>query len=231
MDEIRYKVFWSVILLVAVVFFAVVSSVVCYGVFESKIETNIPKDDINKHMQKSIFISVRDSDTQTLDTNVIVTLDPKDSMICITEIPADTKVRIAGSDQCFSDVMNIGEIEMLHQCLAQIIPLPVDYHIIIRSNDLYSENGNYAEIIKYVFSTQLWEQDELDGYISQFLALSMTDLALVKTENYAEFLEKFRGVTPLCYTLPGKRAEIGEKVFYIPDKQEIDKLVNEKIVS
>lgn len=230
MNEIRYKVLWSMLLLVFVVFFAVVSSVVCYGIFESKIESNVPKDDVSSYMHKSIFISVRNSETKTLDTNVIVTLDPKDRTISIIEIPADTKVRIAGSDQFIADAMNIGEIDMLHQCLAQIIPMPIDYHIIIQSDDLYSENGNYIDIIRYVFSTQLWEQDDLSGYISQFFSLSTTDLALVKTENYAEFLEKFHGVTPSYYTLPGKRTEIGEKVFYIPDKQEINKLVNEKIV-
>lgn len=212
-----------------VVFLGVVSSVVCYGVFESKTDANVSKATINDYAKKSVFVSVRNSESKTLEANMVVIFDPKDLTIDLINIPKDTKVRIAGSDQMFADVMNIGEFDILHQCVEQIIPMPVENHLIISSDDMSVEDDNYIEIIRYIFDEHIWCQNDLSEYISRFLNVSSTDLTLVKAQQYAGFLEKFRGVTPEYHTLPGERTSIGEKTFYVIVKKDVIDFINEVI--
>lgn len=227
----KYKAVVPFILVMLTVFMAVASSFVCHGIFVAKEDADAVKATVYDFTRRNIFVSIRDSVTNTLDTNLIISFDPKDKSVDMISIPSDTKVRIASSDQAFKDVMNIGGLEMVHDALRTIVPLPVDYHLIIKSNDLYSEDGDYNEVLKYVFTKHLWEQEELVSYLDQILGLATTDLTLIKTGEYAEFINEFAEHTGEYYTIPGQSSVIGDKAFYVADTVAVNELINNKILN
>lgn len=226
----KYKSVFPFILVAMTVFIAVASSFVCYGIFDAKKDSDAVMATIDDFTRRNIFISICDSATNTLDTNLIVSFDPKDRSVDMISIPLDTRVRIASSDQMFKDVMNIGGLEMMHDALRTIIPLPIDYHLIIKSNDIYSENGDYNAVLRYVFTKHLWEQEDLKAYLEQILSVATTDLTLIKTGEYAEFINKFSEHTGEYYKIPGQHIVIGDKAFYVSDTVSVNELVNNDIL-
>ena len=229
MVVIKYKFLIPYIVLAITIFFAVSAAFVCYGAFDAKRSSTTDKNEVVDFMQKNIYVSVCNGETNTLDTNYIVSLDPKDMSISMIRIPSDTMLEIASSNQMIKDVVNIGGMEMLREQLEKTIPLPLDYHLIIKSDDLYCEDGNYGGVVEYVFGTYLWEVADLEEYITQFLGLSSTDLTLVKTDEYAEFLQKFKEHSNKFYNLPGDRKNIGGKIFFVIDYNQFNELMNTEI--
>lgn len=225
----RYKGILPFIAIIIIVFSAVSFSFVCYGILDAKNNAGIQEDTIQKYYRKNIFVSVRNSETNTLDNNIVVSFNPKDKSIKTIFIPADTGVKITSSYQMLKDVVNIGDTDMLRQVLKEVLPLPIDYHLIIKSDDLYSENGDYNGLLNYIFSSYLWEVENLPEYLSQILSLSNTDLTLVKTEEYAEFINNFKEHTNYNYTIPGMRSELGGKLLYVVNPFKVNEFVNTSI--
>ncbi len=229
--EMKYKAALPFIAVAITVFMAVAGAFVCYGIFDAKNDADTAKTVMDDFMHKNIFISVQNSDTNTLDTNIIVSFDPKDKTIKTITIPADTRIKIASSDQMFKDVMNIGGVEMLRSIIGEIVPLPIDYHLIIKTDDLYSEDGNYVGLLQYLLSAALWQQTDLSGYLNQILSLANTDLTLMRTGEYADFINQFANHTNQYYTVPGQRSLIGERFFYVTDQNSTNQLVNVEILN
>lgn len=225
----RYKWILPFIAIIIIVFSAVSSAFVCYGILDAKSNAGIEQDTPQKYYRKNIFISVRNSETNTLDNNIVVSFNPKDKSIKSIYIPSDTGVKITSSYQMLKDVVNIGDTDMLRQVLKEVLPLPIDYHLIIKSDDLYSENGDYKGLLNYVFSSYLWEIENLPEYLSQILSLSNTDLTLVKTKEYAEFINNFKEHTNYQYTIPGIYSDMGGKILYMVNPFEVNSFVNNSI--
>ncbi|MBQ6998173.1 MAG: LCP family protein [Clostridia bacterium] len=231
MIEIKYKTVWPFIAVAITVFMAVAGAFVCYGIFDAKNNVDSTKTVVDDFVNKNIFISVQNGDTNTLDTNVIVSFDPKDKTIKTITVPADTRIKVATSDQMFKDVINIGGVEMLRNVIADIVPIPVDYHLIIKTTDLYSGDLSYSAAIKYIFSEALWQQGNLNEYLKQILSVSSTDLTLLKINEYSDFINKFKEHTNQYYTVPGTHTVIADRVFYIPDINSINELINTEILN
>ena len=225
----KYKGILPFIAIIIIVFSAVSFSFVYYGILDAKNNAGIPDDTVQKYYRKNIFVSVRNSETNTLDNNMVVSFDPKNKSIKTIFIPSDTGVRITSSYQMLKDVVNIGDTNMLRQVLKEILPISIDYHLIIKSDDLYSENGDYKGLLNYVFSAYLWEVEDLPQYLNQILSLSNTDLTLVKTEEYAEFINNFKEHANHQYTLPGIHSDISGKLLYMINPFKVNEFVNTTI--
>ena len=228
---LKYKSVWNFVLIAVIVFVAIFASFTIYGIIDAKSDDGEGAKSMEDFVHKNIFVSVQNSETLTLDTNVLVNFDPKDMSISTIYIPSDTCVEIASSSQMIRDVMNIGGIDMLHSVLPQIFPVPTDYHLIIKSEDLFSEKGDYKGLLRYIFSSYIWEHEDIKEYLDHLLSLSSTDLTLVRTEEYAKFLNKFSKHTNYEYVLPGSYKNIADKTLYVVNPFEVNSFVNEKILS
>lgn len=219
------------IAVVVVVFLAVSASFVCYGIFDAKNNADTPETTIEDFMQKNIFISVQNSSSNTLDTNFIVSFDPKDASVRGIVIPPDTRINIASSDQMFKDVMNIGGVEMMRVAIEEIVPLNIDYHLIVKSDDFAEYSGDFAGFLRSVFTDALWQQADLNGYLTQILSLASTDLTMMKTPEYAEFLNQFAEHTTEFYTISGVYQSVGERYLYFADRNAVNELINTQILN
>ncbi len=231
MIEIKYKSSLPFIAVAITVFLAVSCAFVCYGILDAENNIDVLETEITDFIQKNIFVSVCNSETNTLDTNVIASFDPKDKTVKLITIPYDTRVKVANSDQMFKDVINIGGTEMLRDVLSDIVPLDIDYHLIIKTSDLYTGDLSFSSAVRYILTEALWNQEDLDEYIKQILSVSSTDLTLLKVNEYCEFIEKFVQHTNQYYIVPGEYTQIADRIFYIPEVNAVNELVNKEILN
>ena len=231
MIDIKYKIILPFVAVAITVFLAVSGAFVCYGIFDAENENVTGNTDVDDFIQKNIFIAVQNSETNTLDSNVIASFDPKDKTIKLITIPPETRVKVATSDQMFKDVINIGGVEMLRDVLDDVVPLNVDYHLIIKTTDLYSGDLSHSAVVRYILTEELWRQESLSDYLKQILSVSSTDLTLIKTDEYASFISEFSMHTNQYYTVPGTHFAMADRVFYIPDVNETNKLINTEILN
>ncbi len=231
MIEIKYKIILPFVAVAITVFSAVSSAFVCYGIFDAENDATSNKTVVGDFIHKNIFISVQNSETNTLDSNVIASFDPKDNTIKLITIPAETRVKVATSDQMFKDVTNIGGVDMLRNVLDDIVPLTIDYHLIIKTSDLYSGDLSYSAAVRYILSEGLWQQGNLSEYLKQILSVSSTDLTLLKTDEYANFINRFSKHTNQYYTVSGTHFAIADRVFYMPDVNKVNELINTEILN
>ena len=229
--KIKFKSVLPYVALAIIVFVAVTSSFVCYDIYVLENKPQVSAETVESFQRKNVFVSVSDSQTNTLNTNYIVSFNPKDKSVKTIYIPGETEVNIASSRQALKDVLNIGDSQMLRDVLKDVIPIPVHYHLVIKSDDLYSENGDYDGLLKYVFSEYLWQVEDLDVYLNQILSLSNTDLTLVKTGDYATFLNSFKEHVNYNYSFPGKYENVDNKILYVADPVEVNLFVNTKILN
>ncbi len=227
----RYKAALPYIAVAVTVFLAVLGAFVCHGIFTAKNGAATVRTSVADFMQRNILIAVQDSAANTLDTNLIVSFDPKDNTIKTITIPSDTRVKIASSDQMLRDVMNIGGIDMLRDIIGSIVPLPIDYHLIIKSEELLAGDNDYSSLINFILSEYLWQQSDLSGYLNRLLSVANTDLTLMRTEEYANFIWRFTNHTNHHYTVPGVRTAISGKTFYVTDSIETNELINTEILN
>lgn len=227
----KYKAVIPAAALALTVFIAVYTAFLCRNAFDAKNDITEKKTEISDFMQKNVFISVCDSETNTLSVNYAVSLDPKGKTVKLLKIPASTKVEIASSNQMLKDVINIGGVDMLKDQLKKLVPLPMDYYLIIKTDDLYSGDGDYDAIIKYAFTSYLWETDNLEEYLRGILSLSNTDLTLVRTKEYAEFLNAFSQHTTETFSLPGSNERIGDRIYFSTDYTELCNIINNKFLN
>ncbi len=227
----RYNASLPYVAVALCVFLAVTAAFICYGIYDAKTNDEVPITEISGFMQKNIFVSFLNSDNNTLDVNMLVSFDPKDATIKAISIPADTKINIASSDQMFCDVINIGGVEMMREVLPQIIPLTVDYHLIVKTADFPDAAGGYKGFLQSVFTDVLWQQENLSEYLSQILSLANTDLTLMKVEDYAAYIKRFAEHTTELHTLPGNSTVIGERYFYSPDVWAVNEFINSAILN
>lgn len=214
-----------------VVFLAVASAFVCYGICDAKNNAESKETTVADFIQKNIFVSVQNSDTNTLDTNLIVSIDPKNSTIKGIVIPADTRINIASSDQMFKDVINIGGVEMMREVIEDIVPLPIDYHLIIKTSDFPEHSGNYEGFLRSIFTDVLWQQSDLNSYLTQILNIANTDLTLMRVDEYASYINNFVEHSNDFYTLPGSTNLISERYFYVIDQPSLHNLINTQILN
>jgi len=226
----KFKSALPFIAVAVMVFLGVVSAFVCNGISNAKNGADLSYNDRTLFERKNIFVSVKNPVSDTLDVSMVVSFDPKNKTIKTISIPSDTRVKIASSDQMFKDILNIGGVEMLRSSIERIVPLPVDYHLIINSQDLYCPDGNYRGLLEDVFSYYLWEQDDLESYLREILRLSNTDLSMFKTENYAAFIKLFSSHINGKYTVPGLKQEIGGRLFYVVDELKTNEMINTSIL-
>lgn len=231
MIEIKYKIILPFVVVAITVFLAVSSAFVYHGIFNSQNDNVSNKTDVDEFIHKNIFISVQNSETNTLDSNLIASFNPKDNTIKLITIPAETRVKVATSDQMFKDVINIGGVDMLRDVLDDIVPLTIDYHLIIKTSDLYNGDLSYPSAVRYILSEALWQQENLSDYLKQILSVSSTDLTLLKTDEYANFINRFSNHTNQYYTVPGTHFAIADRVFYIPDVKKVNELINTEILN
>ena len=229
--KIKFKSVLPYVALAIIVFVAVTSSFVCYDIYVFENKPQESAQTIESFQRKNIFVSVCDSETNTMNTNYIVSFNPKDKSVKTIYIPGETEVDIASSRQALKDVLNIGDAGMLREVLKDVIPIPVHYHLVIKSDDLYSENGDYQGLLRYVFSEYLWQREDLSEYLTQILSLSTTDLTLVKTKDYATFLNRFKYHTNYDYTFPGKYESVDNKLLYVTEAGELNAFINDKILN
>lgn len=229
--RMKYKAVVPAIAVAFTVFLAVYAAFLCYNAFDAKSSINEKKTEISDFMQKNIFISVCDSEKNTLDVNYVISLDPKEKTVKLLKIPSSARVEIASSNQMLKDVVNIGGTDMLKEQLKKLVPLPMDYYLIIKSDDIYSGDGDYGSIIEYAFTSYLWETENLEEYLRGVLSLSSTDLTLIRTKEYAEFLNGFSQHTTEIYSLPGNSERIGDKTYFSTDYEELCRLINENFLN
>ena len=229
--EMKYSAVIPYVAVAVIVFVAVSSAFICYGIYDTKNNVQTESTTVGDYVQKNLFISVQNSETNTLETNLIISIDPKNFSVKGLVIPSDTRINIASSDQMFRDVINIGGIEMMRQAIEEIVPLPIDYHLIIKSDDFPDYRGDYEGFLCSVFTDVLWQQSNLNEYLTQILSVANTDLTLMRVEEYSEYISRFSQHTNEFYTIPGNRTAIGEKVFYVTDLKMTNELVNTQILN
>lgn len=217
---------------VAVLVFAgVFSAFVFNGVFVVKDSEDNAYNNMSMLDRKNIFVSVKNSSTEVLEASMIVSMNPADGTIKTLYIPEDTHVKIVSSDQMFKYTYNIGGIEMMRENVKKTVPLNIDYHLVINSDELYCPDGNYRATLDGIFSTNLWAQENLKAYLEQLLKVASTDLSMFKTEDYVRFIEGFSQKTNEYYTIPGKKQRIGGKTFFVVDTPGVNQLVNQSILN
>lgn len=231
MNDIKFKIALPFIAVALTVFIGVATSFVCYGVFNSNKENDNSYKDVEKYRRKNIFVSVKNAATGTLDVNISVVFNPKNNTIKMISIPPNTHVKVASSDQMFKNLVNIGGTDMLRSTIEKVIPVPVDYHMIINNEDLYCQDGDYYGLIKNTFSSYLWQKEDLNGYLNEILKISNTDLTLFKTEEYSQFLNIFRNCMVEAYTVEGVNVLIDERIFYEVNHLLTNKLINASILN
>lgn len=225
----KYKSVIPVAAVALTVFIAVYTAFLCRNAFDAKMNITEKKTEISDFMQKNIFVSVCDSENNTLDTNYVVSLDPKNMTVKMLEIPANTRVEIASSNQMIKNVINIGGTEMLQEQLKKLIPLPIDYYLILKNSDI-DGRSDYGNIIEYAFTSYLWQVENLEEYIRGVLSLSTTDLTLIRTKEYASFLNEFSQHTTSAFALSGTNESIGGKTFFVTDYTNLCKLINDEFL-
>lgn len=229
--DMKIKSLFPFIAVTVVTFLGVASAFVCCGVFTVKNETDYSYNNKAAFERKNILVAVKDPVADTLNVNMLVCFNPNDKSIKTINIPVDTRVKVASSDQMFKHTVNIGGVEMMREQAQTVLPINIDYHLVINTTDLYCPDGDYRALINGIFSACLWEQEDLTSYLSNLLNVSNTDLSLFKVPDYVEFINRFSQRTNQYYTLPGSRDKLGDKSFFISSEIETIQMINQSILN
>ncbi len=229
--DIKIKLSLPFVAVAVVTFLGVVSAFVCCGVFTVKNETDYSYNNKAAFERKNILVAVKDPASDTLNVNMLVCFNPNDKSIKTINIPADTRVKVAFSDQMFKHTLNIGGVEMMREQAQAVLPINIDYHLVINTTDLYCPDGDYRGLVNGIFSHYLWQQEDLTSYLSNLLNASNTDLSLFKVPDYVEFINRFSQRTNEYYTIPGSREQIGDKSFFISSEIKTSQMINQSILN
>lgn len=229
--KIKFKSVLPYVAVALVVFIGVVSSFIYNGIFFLGQEDETSYNDKSRWERKTVLVAVKNPDTGLLVAQSVISFNPKDKTIKTILVPADTCVQIASSRQMVKNVFSIGGGEMLRESMQKLIPLTIDYHLVINSSDLYCPDGNFHNLINYNFSTGLWQQNDIKTYISEILSVSSTDLTMFNIDNYVEFLSRFAEHTNEYYTLPGAKEEVDSRSMYVTDAFVISDFVTSTILN
>ncbi|MBE7012717.1 MAG: LytR family transcriptional regulator [Ruminococcaceae bacterium] len=229
MVKIKFKSVLPFLAVALTVFLGVVSAFVCNGIFSMKEDTETIYNDKKIHQRKTILSAVKNPDSGALVSAMVVCFNPKDKTVKTVALPTDTCVEVASSNQMLKNILSIGGTEMLRESVHDILPLPVDYHIIINSTDLYCPDGDYHNAVNWIFSYGLWQQGDIKTYLSQILSLSSTDLSMFNIDDYVEFLNRFAEHTNQYHTIPGQREYKDDRVMYVTDAFSVAEFVNSSI--
>lgn len=230
MIKIKFKSVLPYLAVALTVFIGVVSSFIYNGVFLMGQEEKTSYNDKSLWERKTVLVAVKSPDTGTLVAQSVISFNPKDKTIKTVSIPSDTCVQIASSKQMIENVFSIGGGEMLRESMQKLLPITIDYHLVINSTSLYSSDGNFHNLINSNFSTGLWQQSDIKTYISEILSVSSTDLTMFNIDNYVEFLSRFEVHTNEYYTLPGSRGSVDGRLMYMTDALEVSDFITNAIL-
>ncbi len=230
MKKIKFKFVLPYVAVVITVFLGVVSSFVYNGIFSFDRGEETSYNDISLWRRKTVLVAVKNPDNESLVTQALVSFNPKDKTIKTILIPSDTCVQVASSRQMVKNVFSIGGSEMMRESVQKLIPLTIDYHLVINSTDLYCPDGNYNNLINSNFAFGLWQQSDLKTYISEILSVANTDLTMFNIDSYVDFISRFANHTNEYYTLPGERDIVDSRSMYVADAFTLADFVTNSII-
>ena len=228
--KIKLKSVLPYVAVALTVFLGVVSSFIYNGIFLLGQGEETSYNDKSLWERKTVLVAVKNPDTDVIITQSVISFNPKDKTIKTISVPADTCVQIASSKQTVKNVFSIGGGDMLRESVQNLLPLAIDYHLVINSTDLYSPDGNFHNLINSNFATGLWQHSEVKTYVSQILSVSNTDLTMFNTDNYVEFLNRFAEHTNEYYVLPGTWGIVDSRSMYITDAFEVSDFITNSIL-